>query len=169
VRLRARERIPNPTLRLGYERERTHLSVPGAGTAQDSDTRLLASVSIPLPLWYQGQGELRAARAERQATKVEREAAERQAETEVAAAFAAVRQSQRALEAMTAVLPRVERNLELIRRAFEAGQVDLFSLLNARDRALQTRQEFVEARVEYGRALDALMRATGQLPLEGKP
>jgi cobalt-zinc-cadmium efflux system outer membrane protein len=100
---------------------------------------------------------------------VEREAAERQVDTEVAAALTGVRQTRRALEALSGTLPLVRRNLELVRRAFEAGQVDLLSLLNARDRAQQAQQEYVEARVEYGRALDELTRATGRLPQEVNP
>jgi cobalt-zinc-cadmium efflux system outer membrane protein len=164
VRLRGRERIPNPTLRIAYERESQRI-----GTLQDVDEHLLAGLSLPLPFWDRGQAELRAARSERGAATVEREAAERQVDTEVAAALTGVRQTRRALEALSGTLPLVRRNLELVRRAFEAGQVDLLSLLNARDRAQQAQQEYVEARVEYGRALDELTRATGRLPREVKP
>lgn len=163
-RLRARERIPNPTLSVTYERETQRI-----GTLQDVDEHLLAGVSIPLPFWNRGQAELRAARAERGTARVEREAAERRVDTEVAAALVEARQARRAVEALAGTLPRVKRNLELVRLAFEAGQLDLLSLLNARDRAQQAQREYVEARVEYGRALDELTRATGRLPREVTP
>jgi cobalt-zinc-cadmium efflux system outer membrane protein len=164
VRLRARERIPNPTLSVGYEREAQRI-----GALQDVDQHLFAGLSIPLPFWNRGQAELKAARAERGAAQVEREAAERQVDTEVASALAEVQQARKAVEALAGTLPRVKRNLELVRRAFEAGQLDLLSLLNARDRAQQAQQEYVEAQVEYGRALDELTRATGRLPREIHP
>lgn len=164
VRLRSRERIPNPTLRVSYERQTQQI-----GSITDLDEHLFAYLTLPLPFWNRGQAELRAARAERGAAAVEREAAERQVDTEVAAAFSGVEQSRRALEALSRALPLTQRNLELVRRAFEAGQVDLLLLLNARDRSQQAQQEYVEARVEYGRALDELMRATGRLPMEVKP
>lgn len=164
VRLRSRERVPNPTLRIAYERQTQRI-----GSFTDLDQHLKASVLLPLPFWNRGQAELRAATAERGAAAVEREAAERQVNAEVAAAFSSVEQTQRALEALSRTLPLTQRNLELVRRAFEAGQVDLLLLLNARDRAQQAQQEYVEARVEYGRALDELMRATGRLPMEVKP
>ncbi len=171
LRLRHRERIPNPTLRLGYEQERLHLSgpLPGGGPdieLGDTSSAITASISIPLPFWNRQQGPIRAARAEEAAAALEREAAERLVETEVEATFAAVERSRQALDAVTAALPKIDRNLELIRKGFEAGQVDLLELLNTRDRAQRARQEYVEARVEYVRALDELMRATGQLPME---
>jgi cobalt-zinc-cadmium efflux system outer membrane protein len=173
LRLRYRERVPNPTLRLGYEQERLRLSgpLPGGGSdleLGDASSAITASISIPLPLWNRQQGPIRAARAEEAAAAIEREAAERLVDTEVEAAFAAVERSRQALDAVTAALPKVDRNLELIRKGFEAGQVDLLELLNTRDRAQRTRQEYVETRVEYMRALDELMRATGQLPMEAR-
>jgi cobalt-zinc-cadmium efflux system outer membrane protein len=166
--LRYRERIPNPTLRLGYERERFGALDASPGEGGEISSLLIGSISIPLPLWNRQQGPIRAAQTEKAAATIEREATERLVETEVAAAFAAVERSREALEAVTAALPKVERNLELIRKSFEAGQVDLLELLNTRDRSQQARQEYVEARVEYVRALDELMRATGQLPMEAR-
>lgn len=164
VQLRSRERIPNPTLSVAYERESQIF-----GSLEDVDQHLFAGLSIPLPFWNRGQAELREARAEQGAAQVEREAAERQVDTEVATALTEVRQARKALDALTGTLPKMKRNLELVRRAFEAGQLDLLSLLNARDRAQQAQQEYVEARVEYGRALDELTRATGRLPREVNP
>ncbi len=168
LHLHYRERIPNPTLRLGYERERFGPLNTSLGGGGEVSSLLMGSISIPLPLWNRQQGPIRAAQAEKAAATIEREATERLVDTEVAAAFAAVERSRESLEAVTAALPKVERNLELIRKSFEAGQVDLLELLNTRDRSQQARQEYVEARVEYVRALDELMRATGQLPMEAR-
>ncbi|XXF75169.1 TolC family protein [Myxococcaceae bacterium GXIMD 01537] len=159
VRLRSRERIPNPTLRLAYEREEQRL-----GALSDVDQHLFAGVALPLPFWNRGQAELKAATSERSAAVVEREAAERRIDTEVAAALTGAQQTQRAFEAIEAAVPLARRNLELVGRAFEAGQVELLLLLSARDRAQQAQRDYVEARAAHGRALDELAWATGQLP-----
>jgi len=166
VELLQRERFPDLTVGLGYERERTPES-HGAVTDLHTGNLLVARLSVPLPLWNRNQGELAEARARRSAREAERVAREREVEADTEAAKGALEAAQAAHLALTAALPSVERNLELVRRAYEAGELGLDALLLARDRAFAARAEAVDAAAELARARTALLRADGRLPTGG--
>jgi cobalt-zinc-cadmium efflux system outer membrane protein len=165
VRLRGRELAPSPTVSFGYGRER--LFVEGAGLTLAHEANLLVGrLSLPLPLWDRQQAEVRAAAAALDGARADREGVERQIAAELEIARAAVDGTQRALALYRAALPRADRNLELLGRAYQAGQIALPELLAARDRALAVRRESVEAQASYARAYHDLMRASGRLPTE---
>jgi cobalt-zinc-cadmium efflux system outer membrane protein len=168
VDLLRRERFPDPTLGLGYERERRS-EEHGAFTDVHTDHLLVARLSLPLPLWDRNQRELAQARARRSAREAERVARERQVEAESAVARGAFEAALAANTALEAALPAVERNLELVQRAYEAGQLDLNDLLLARDRAFAARAEAVDAAAALARARTALLRAEGRMPTGGVP
>jgi cobalt-zinc-cadmium efflux system outer membrane protein len=63
-----------------------------------------------------------------------------------------------------AALPGVERNLSLVQRAYEAGELGLDALLLSRDRAYSARGEAIDASAALARARSALLRASGLLP-----
>lgn len=163
VALLRRERIPDPTLSLGYERE-TWPEEHATGPDLHSAPMLVARLSVPLPLWDRNQGELAAARARRAAREAEREARRREVEAERVSALEAYKAASAAEAALTAVLPGVERNLSLIQRAYEAGELGLDALLLARDRAYAARGEAIESAAAHSRARAALLRAFGHLP-----
>ncbi|MDY7227132.1 TolC family protein [Hyalangium rubrum] len=163
VELLRRERIPDPTVSLGYEREtrpEEHATGPDLHTAP----MVVARLSVPLPLWNRNQGELAAARARRAAREAEREAQARQVEAERVSALEAYKAASAAEAALTAVLPGVERNLVLVQRAYEAGQLGLDAFLLARDRAYAARGEAIDASAAHARARSALLEAFGHLP-----
>ncbi|NMO16647.1 TolC family protein [Pyxidicoccus fallax] len=163
VELLRRERFPDPTVGLGYERERRAES-HGALTDLHTEHLLVARLSLPLPLWNRNQRELAEARARRSTREAERVAREREVEAEAAAARSTFEAANTANTALRAALPAVERNLELVRRAYDAGELGLDALLLARDRAFGARAEAVDAAAELARARTALLRAQGRLP-----
>jgi cobalt-zinc-cadmium efflux system outer membrane protein len=166
VELLQRERFPDLTVGLGYERERMTES-HGATTDLHTANLLVARLSVPLPLWNRNQGELAEARARRAAREAERVAREREVEADAEAAKGTLEAARAAQAALAAALPSVERNLELVRRAYEAGELGLDALLLARDRAFAARAEAVDAAAELARARTALFRADGRLPTGG--
>jgi cobalt-zinc-cadmium efflux system outer membrane protein len=168
VELLRRERFPDPTLGLGYERERRAES-HGAITDLHTEHLLVARLSVPLPLWNRNQRELAEARARRSTREAERVARERQVDAESAVARSTFEAARAAYTALDAARPAVERNLELMRRAYEAGELNLDALLLARDRAFSARAEAVDAAAELARARTALLRAEGRLPTGGVP
>ncbi|MBZ4415331.1 TolC family protein [Myxococcus sp. RHSTA-1-4] len=168
VELLRRERFPDPTVGVGYERERrpeSHGVITDLHTAQ----LFVARLSVPLPVWDLNRRELAEARARRAAREAERVARERELEAESGAARATFEAASAANTALEAALPSVERNLELVRRAYDAGELGLDALLLARDRAFAARAEAVDAAAELARARTALLRAEGRLPTGGVP
>ncbi|MFP2905881.1 TolC family protein [Pyxidicoccus sp. 3LFB2] len=168
VELLRRERFPDPTLGLGYERERRPES-HGAVSDLHTEHLLVARLSVPLPLWERNQRELAEARARRSAREAERVSREREVDAEFAVARSTFDAARAAHTALEAARPAVERNLELVRRAYEAGELGLDALLLARDRAFSARAETVDAAAELARARTALLRAEGRLPTGGVP
>ncbi len=163
VALLRRERIPDPTVSLGYERE-TRPEEHATGADLHTGSMLMARISVPLPLWDRNQGELAAARARRAAREAEREGREREVEVERVSAREAYEAARTAESALTAALPGVERNLSLVQRAYEAGELGLDALLLSRDRAFAARGEAIDAAAALARARSALLRASGLLP-----
>jgi cobalt-zinc-cadmium efflux system outer membrane protein len=163
VDLLRRERIPDPTVSLGYERE-TRPEEHATGADLHTGAMLMARISVPLPLWDRNQAELAAARARRSAREAERESREREGEVERVSAREAYEAARAAQAALAAALPGVERNLSLIQRAYEAGELGLDALLLSRDRAFAARGEAIDAAAALARARSALLRASGLMP-----
>jgi len=168
VDLLRRERFPDLTLGLGYERERRPES-HGAVSDLHTEHLLVARLSVPLPLWERNQRELAEASARRSARSAMRVAREREVEADSTVARAAFEATRAAHLALEAARPAVERNLELVRRAYDSGELGLDALLLARDRAFSARAETVDAAAELARARTALLRAEGRLPTGGMP
>ncbi|WP_276203606.1 TolC family protein [Hyalangium minutum] len=163
VDLLRRERIPDPTVSLGYEQERRpeeHATGPDLHTA----SMVVARLSLPLPLWNRNQGELAEARARRAARDAERQSREREVEAERVSAREGYEAARIAEAALTAALPGIERNLTLVQRAYEAGELSLDAVLLARDRAYAARGEAIDATAALARARAALLKASGRLP-----
>ncbi|HVG64105.1 MAG TPA: TolC family protein [Hyalangium sp.] len=168
VDLLRRERIPDPTVSLEYEQEKRfeeHATGPDLHTA----SMVVARLSVPLPLWNRNQGELAAARARRAAREAEREGREREVEAERISARERYEAARTAEAALTAALPGVERNLSLVQRAYEAGELSLDALLLTRDRAYAARGEAIDATASLARARAAFLRASGRLPTGEAP
>ncbi len=162
-KLLRRERIPDPTVSLGYERE-SRLEEHATGPDVHTGSMVVARLSVPLPLWNRNQGELAAARARLAAREAERESREREVEAERESARENYEAARSAEAALTAALPGIERNLSLVQRAYEVGEVGLDALLLARDRAYAARGEAIDAVAEFAQARAALLRASGRLP-----
>jgi cobalt-zinc-cadmium efflux system outer membrane protein len=169
LRLRHRERVPNPTFSLAYNQELFFVSgrvtgIPAPVRLDHTSNILLVRLALSLPLWDRQQAEIRAARATRSTAEAALRATEQRARAELESARAAVVAAERALAIYQEALPRAEQNLAELEGAYGAGQVGLVELLAAKDRAFLTQREYIEARANHGRAIHELLRAAGLLP-----
>ncbi|VTU01462.1 outer membrane efflux protein : Outer membrane efflux protein OS=Planctomyces limnophilus (strain ATCC 43296 / DSM 3776 / IFAM 1008 / 290) GN=Plim_1582 PE=4 SV=1: OEP: OEP [Gemmataceae bacterium] len=146
VRRAQAEPIPNVTVYAAYIRQYENKSRDGA-----------AGVSMPIPVWNQNQGNIRAARAElgmaiQTVGRVENELVGR-----VAAAFqtyAAARQ--RADLFRVEILPRATETYELSMKAFKGGQFEYL-------RVIQAQRAVAEAKLELNKSLGDAWRSAAEL------
>lgn len=163
VRSEDREAWPEPALGAAYAQEN--------GEAQ-ADNLWLVTLGLPLPLWDRNQGGRALARAELSIAESEDALLTETIPNELARA---VNDLNAAAEQVTLygenILPAVERNLQLIRRAYELGEVDIHQVSLLRERVLENRQRAVEARWAYIRALmelEVLLGVEAESVIEGR-
>lgn len=123
---------------------------------------ILGTVSVPIPSFQLNQAERARARADEQIARAELEALRRQLEGNVALARSeVVAASERVHSYGTEVLPRFSENLNMLRRAFELGEIDLLELSVGRERLLRAQSDALDAHLDYFVAVAALERAVG--------
>jgi cobalt-zinc-cadmium efflux system outer membrane protein len=153
LRLAIRSQFPN--LKLGVSGERN----------EEGDEFLGPGVELEIPLFDRNQGEIAAkanardlARANFVATlhRLRAEAYEARAELQRARLEVQMQEKD--------VLPLVQRNQDLVERAFGAREVSVFDRVAAQQRALRSREAYLDSVVRYQRAVIEVETATG-MPL----
>jgi cobalt-zinc-cadmium efflux system outer membrane protein len=123
-----------------------------------------AGARITLPLRNRNQGEVLAARADRDAAGATRDAARLQAETEVAVARARDAATQRALQAYDRDARTMARqNLTVIQQSHELGRLTALDVLAEQRRYLEFEQAYTETLRAAYEARAALRRAVGDV------
>lgn len=146
--------FPNPRLGVAVEQE----SDPGGARA----TIWRATLSGPLPLWRGSRPEAVRAQAELDVAMAELGARKRTLGARIRRAAEAVESTARRMRIYGAeVIPTLEKNLSLVEKAFELGEIDITQVLVARERFLRSQQSALNAYEEYHRALGALESAVG--------
>ena len=141
LRLR-RERVPSPTLSFEVMAQQPGQLYLGGG------------LSVPLPLWRRGQGEIAVALANRALVVEERGIFDDELGIEVERTHRAALALREAAEQWERVsVPAAERNLELVTQGWRSGKFDLF-------RVVQTAREAAEAQRRQLQLLGALWDAT---------
>jgi len=155
VRLEDRMAWPDPTVGVSYAREG---EVTGA-----TDVWLL-TLGVPVPIWNRNQGPRARARVD---VAVARAEARRLHTTLAVGLQQAVSALNGAADRVgiygTDIVPTAQHNFELVRRAFEAGQIDAERVSLTIDRVLTTQRQAQQAQDDYYRALselEALLGAT---------
>jgi outer membrane protein TolC len=151
------EKRANPLLTLGSKTER-----PGSDWSYD--TALVVQVNVPLGTSSHAAPGIAA--AERQLAEVQSAAltVRRDLETALNRASREIRQSEQALQLAEQQQQLTAEGLRLTQRAFELGESDLFTLLQARKRALETERDLRIQRDELGRAVSRYNQALGVIP-----
>ena len=168
------------TVGAGYESDRqvfrNEPSVDPIGTKQDEFLGL--ALNVPLPLWNRNQGRVAEAHANERRARARLAARERAVEAEIEAARRrATELSRVAREYEESLLPRAQRNVELLERAYRQGLVAITTLVQAEQqladtvlRRAETLGELRQAEVdlETAAAASPLLR-TNPTPEENRP
>jgi cobalt-zinc-cadmium efflux system outer membrane protein len=147
--LERESRIPNVTVHGNYYR--------AAG-----DETITAGLSVPLPLWYQRQGEIESALGARHRGEAERLRAQNELTQAITQHVQEVRTANEQLQVFeTGLLKQAEQTLKIARISFQQGAASLLDLLDSQRVYRQTLLEYVQARTDLSIALARLERAVG--------
>src|SRR5690606_7290892 len=123
----------------------------------------LGVLTMSLPAWRRNQGGI--ARAEAELTIAERElfVVHRALTRELQrTADALVTASSRLRTYSDELLPRFEENLELVRRAFELGEIDVLEVFVARERFVDLQKQALDVYDDFIRAVRDYELAAGE-------
>lgn len=147
--LERESRIPNVTVQGTYHRE--------AG-----DEAITAGLSIPIPLWYQRQGEIETALGVRHRAEAERLRAQNEIAQAVTQHVQDARTANEQLQVFeSGLLKQAEQTLRVARVSFQQGAASLLDVLDSQRVYRQTLLEYAQARTDLSIALARLERAVG--------
>ncbi|TAK07626.1 MAG: TolC family protein [Candidatus Manganitrophaceae bacterium] len=155
--LSLRERFPNPSVSLFYERAATTL-----GPFSERDQLIGGKLSIPLPLFNRNQGPIIATASRQVQIGIEVAAKEAAIAQEVGAAFEKFVLAQKSVALFEeGILSQTRENLNLIRDAYEAGEVGIMTVIQEQERFINTNISYFDTLQEYHAALIDLETAVG--------
>lgn len=150
VALEERLAWPAVSFHAGYERD-------------DDEDVALVGASLPLPLFQRNQGAIATANAALRQREAELALTRSRIEVEVDAARRRLVAAREGVAILGAdVLPRLEENIALMRRAFDAGERGVADLLLVQRDALEARHDIHDALLELGLAGVSLDAAQGE-------
>jgi outer membrane protein, heavy metal efflux system len=142
-------RIPNVTLHGSYHRE--------AG-----DESVVAGLSVPIPLWYQRQGEIETALGARHRAEAERLRAQNELAQAITQHVQDVRTANEQLQVFeSGLLKQAEQTLRVARVSFQQGAASLLDVLDSQRVYRQTLLEYTQTRADLSIAFARLERAVG--------
>ncbi len=146
--------VPDVTVGVGYR----HFRDLG-----EYDEAMVASVSVPLPVFNRNQGEIRGARFSILKAKADRRGAEAEARAklekdyqELAAAYEDV------VSLRDEVLPAAQSSFDASQKSFRAGKTGYLDVLDAQRTLTGIREQHVEALASYHRAVASVEGLIGQ-------
>jgi outer membrane protein, heavy metal efflux system len=136
--LARRQRFPEVTLSAQYAQE-------GTGNSALTPPTVTLGASVPVPLFYQQQGEILRADADVRTQAAQRDKLGAQLTNDVATAYSAFASSRKRVDRMRGgLLERAERARDLTRIQYEKGAARLFELLDAQRAFAQVRAEYLQ-------------------------
>src|SRR5712692_4344022 len=136
--LARRQRIPEVTLSAQYAQE-------GTGGSAVTPPTVTFGASLPVPIFYQQQGEVQRAEADLRTQTVQRDKAAAQLASEVITAYGAFAASRKLVDRMRGgLLERAQRARDLTRIQYEKGAARLLELLDAQRAFAQVRAEYLQ-------------------------
>ena len=133
---------PNPTLGVLYENE----AEPGTDPARV----ISGTISVPIPLWVGSTPERARARAGIAQAEGRHVALTTSLEAQIIQARQRVEANANSARVYgTEILPTLERNLALLQKAFELGEIDIHQVMVAQERFLKTQQDALQAFADY--------------------
>ena len=152
--------VPNVAAGVRYSR---------ANETNDRSNELTFGVSIDIPVFNRGQGEIASATGERLQATRQREFLETTIKRDVAVAFRKYRAAAEALVlSTTQIIPRSEANLQTVRAAYGSGEFSIFEVVNEQRRLTESVTTLNQVTRDYYNALTELETAIGrELPATG--
>jgi len=145
VRLEAREAWPEPTVGLAYARE---------GEPTDAPDIWLVTLGVPMPLWNRNQGGRARASVALETARTQQETLGQRLHVQLERAASTLdAAAQRVHIYGDDIMPAMQRNLDLIREAYDVGEIDIHAVSQTRERVLATQERAIAARAEYYQAL----------------
>jgi cobalt-zinc-cadmium efflux system outer membrane protein len=156
IALSRRQRLPDVTLSLTYAQE-------GTGSSAISPPTLTLGASLPLPIFYQQQGELVKAEADLRTQDLLLSKLDAQIVSDVSAAAAQLQGARKLVERMEAggLLARARRARDLVQVQYEKGAASLLDLLDAERTYIASHNEYVQDLGNYWIAVALLEQAVG--------
>ena len=131
---------------------------------RDNFNALSAGVSIPLVTERRNQGAIEAAASGAASARLRREHLESTIPLEILAAYDRWTAAQRTRDLLRdGVIDQSNKNLAVVREAYQLGQLRLMDVLNEQRRLTDSEFTYLDARVQVARALADLERLTGGL------
>lgn len=141
---------------VGVGVEQSRLSITGA-PPQGTERALGLTLSIPLPLRNQNQGRIAETIIAGTQATARIEALTASIENEVASAYAeSIRLKEAMLQYERTILPVADRNVNLSQRAYDLGQIPIFSVV-------QAQRQHTDAHIAYLSVLDQYLQALVRL------
>jgi cobalt-zinc-cadmium efflux system outer membrane protein len=164
------EGIPNLMLRGTYSRQNGGFDglsgideSGGLAPLEDRDDMVSFGIQVQLGTKRRNAGNIEAAQARLAGASLRREYAESVAIVEVENAWQRVQSARQAIDTFDqGLLDQAEQNAEIIREAYELGQLRLIDVLNEQRRVIEVRLAYIEARAEMHRAVTELEFAVGR-------
>ncbi len=129
---------------------------------RDRDDVLSVGVSVPLFSRNRNLGNIEAAVARTKAARLRKEYLERAIPLEIEAGWQRMVSARRALASLSQeTLPLAEKNLGVIRQAYQLGQLRMLDVLNEQRRVLDIQLATIDTHVELRRSIVELERASG--------
>ena len=145
-----------------YSHSRSVFENTPVGTLNDIDHLLTAGVSIEIPVRNRNQGEVAAAKGEKEQARYRREFVEAMVKRDVALAFNRYRAAAQSLAIYGGqILPRAEQNLRTIRTAYNLGELQVLDVVAEQRRLIESQTQYNAALREYYVSLAELERAIG--------
>ncbi len=153
ISLARAQRLPDLQFSFLYDRE------------QDKN-RIGGFFSIPIKLFNRNQGRIALSQARQRVAENRSAYLRTVVRKEVAAAYTEVLLAKKEVELMQrGILKPVAENLNLVRRAYQIGEVGILSVITAQRTFVETQNNYLDALFSYQAALIELARAVG-MPLK---
>jgi cobalt-zinc-cadmium efflux system outer membrane protein len=155
IDLARRQRYPDFTFSLSYSQE-------GTGNSAISPPTLIGGVSVPIPLFYNQQGEIMKAEADLKSQTYQRAKVEAQVINDVEAAFTTFVASKSRVERMeNRLLDRSRKARDLVRIQYDKGAASLLEYLDAQRTFIAVNVEYLQNLNDYWTAVVSLEQAVG--------
>lgn len=138
------------------------LSSAREGPPEARERALMFSVTVPLPFFKRNQANIGRALTQRDQAVIDREVGLRGGEALVRELWLRLQKLEaRVANLRSSTLARLDENLSLSRKAYQAGEIGIVQLVLVNRQAVDARRDYLEALGEYTQIRIALEKAAG--------